>query len=269
LSRAVMKFHVFRTYNGKRVIYWPLLMIFVVLSGLAGAMAGFFVLVSADRLQLPLDTLYNHHVLFLTVTALLFATVSLLLSYWLHGRNFSDHEKLEAAPNGWWSFTASSLKQILGRVLFASACLATLIVLFYTEENLRGKRAFRQYQRQLEARGEFLDWKRLVPPPIPDNQNLAKIPLLNRLLDYERSQHGTVWRDTNGSARLAVLTKIISWGVKTKARHTENQEKNELVNLKGYQEYFLLNTNVPHAASPQEPVQDILLGLSPFEPDYE
>jgi hypothetical protein len=46
-----------------------------------------------------------------------------------------------------WFFRWRNLR----RVLFALACLATLVVLFYAEENWRGKRAWEQCKRDLEA----------------------------------------------------------------------------------------------------------------------
>src|SRR5438094_576200 len=43
--------------------------------------------------------------------------------------------------------------RILRRGLFASACLLTLVALFYTEENWRGKQAWEKCRRDLQAKG--------------------------------------------------------------------------------------------------------------------
>src|ERR1051325_4497016 len=56
----------------------------------------------------------------------------------------------------------------LRRVLFAAACLLTLVALFLTEENLRGRRAWENHRRAAEARGEPFTLASLVPPPVPD-----------------------------------------------------------------------------------------------------
>ncbi len=56
------------------------------------------------------------------------------------------------------------------------ACLATLIALFYTEEDWRGKHAWEQRKKELLAKGEVLDWSALIPPPVPDDKNFFKAP---------------------------------------------------------------------------------------------
>jgi hypothetical protein len=54
---------------------------------------------------------------------------------------------------------------------------ATLIVLLYAEEDWRGARAWAATKAKWEARGETFDLSKFTPPPIPDDQNLAAIPL--------------------------------------------------------------------------------------------
>jgi hypothetical protein len=108
----------------------------------------------------------------------------------------------------------------LGRVLVGMGALATLVALFYAEENLRGRYAWRRYRHQLEGQGAQLDWQAYVPSPVPDNQNFAMTPFLAPLFDFNPDyQENTVkpfpwrlfdskpkpilpgqsrWRDTNG-----------------------------------------------------------------------
>jgi hypothetical protein len=64
--------------------------------------------------------------------------------------------------------------RILRRVLIGLAIFATLIAIFYTEENWRGKRAWEKCKRELEAKGVVLDWNAYIPPPVPDDQNFFK-----------------------------------------------------------------------------------------------
>jgi hypothetical protein len=64
----------------------------------------------------------------------------------------------------------------LRRFLFGAACFATVVGLFYAEENWRGKRAWETCKRELEAKGEVLDWAAYLPPPVPDDQNFYKAP---------------------------------------------------------------------------------------------
>jgi hypothetical protein len=65
---------------------------------------------------------------------------------------------------------------VMRRCLFVLACLATLVGLFYAVENWRGKRAWEKCRRELEAKGEVLEWSALIPAPVPDDQNIFKAP---------------------------------------------------------------------------------------------
>ncbi len=88
----------------------------------------------------------------------------------------------------------------LRRVLFGLACLATLIALFYGEENWRGRHAWEACKRELEAKGVSFDAKEMVPPPVPDAENFASTPFFVPLFDFnpEPRQAGqSPWRDTN------------------------------------------------------------------------
>ena len=62
------------------------------------------------------------------------------------------------------------------RWLFAVVCLATLVGLFYAVEDWRGRRAWEQCRRDLEAKGAVLDWSAYIPAPVPDEQNVFKAP---------------------------------------------------------------------------------------------
>ena len=61
--------------------------------------------------------------------------------------------------------------RIVRRILIGLAILATLIAIFYTEEDWRGKRAWENCKRDLEAKGMVLGWDKYIPPPVPDDQN--------------------------------------------------------------------------------------------------
>ncbi len=62
------------------------------------------------------------------------------------------------------------------RALVIVGCIIVLVAAFYAEENWRGKRAWERCRRDLEARGEVLDWNAYVPAPVPDEQNIFKAP---------------------------------------------------------------------------------------------
>jgi len=66
-----------------------------------------------------------------------------------------------------WFFTWQTFR----RILITLAVLTTLIAIFYTEEDWRGKLAWENCKRELEAQGMVLDWNKFIPPPVPDDQN--------------------------------------------------------------------------------------------------
>ena len=67
---------------------------------------------------------------------------------------------------------------ILKRRFFVLACLATIVALFYAEENWRGRHAWNKYRTQVEASGEELDFKSFIPKPVPAEQNFAATPFI-------------------------------------------------------------------------------------------
>ena len=68
--------------------------------------------------------------------------------------------------------------RMIRRYLFALVCLATLLALYYAEENWRGRRVWNKYRSELEARGAQLDYRAFIPKPVPDDQNFASTPFI-------------------------------------------------------------------------------------------
>jgi hypothetical protein len=64
------------------------------------------------------------------------------------------------------------------RVVIAVAWTATLLVLFYAEEDWRAARAWNAYRAQLEADGWKFDFAAFIPKPVPDEQNFAATPVV-------------------------------------------------------------------------------------------
>ena len=56
-------------------------------------------------------------------------------------------------------------------------CTVALVIFLYWEEDWRGARAWAAAKAEWEAKGETFDLNRFIPPPVPDDQNLAAIPL--------------------------------------------------------------------------------------------
>src|ERR1035438_4480593 len=73
------------------------------------------------------------------------------------------------------------------RALVGLAALATLVAVFYLEEDWRGKRAWQKCKAELEAKGAVLEWDKYIPPPVPDDQNFFTAST-NILLRFHKAQ---------------------------------------------------------------------------------
>ena len=107
----------------------------------------------------------------------------------------------------------ASLRRCSRMGLCVVVSLATLIALFYVEEDWRGKRAWNAYAKEAAAKGEVLDLAALAPPPIPDDQNFAMTPFLKPLFDFLPGTQ--TWRDRKAATNRMEFAADIpaSWQV--------------------------------------------------------
>jgi hypothetical protein len=111
------------------------------------------------------------------------------------------------------------------------ATLVTLIAIFYTEEDWRGRHAWNRHVRDHAAKGEQLDLSAFIPPTVPDDQNFCMCPLLRPILDFKRVDGLIIWGDTNGIARVQALRPWL----------TPDQSPTTVTNgLIGWQAYYRL-----------------------------
>jgi hypothetical protein len=78
-----------------------------------------------------------------------------------------------------WGF----LKFVLG--------IIALIIFFYVEEDWRGARAWAATKAEWEVKGESFNYNKFIPPPVPDDQNLAALPLFK--LEPVNNSDGTTY----------------------------------------------------------------------------
>ena len=53
------------------------------------------------------------------------------------------------------------------------------VLIFCAEECWRGQRVWESYRHELEAKGESFDWDALIPPSVPDSQNIFSAPMMS------------------------------------------------------------------------------------------
>ncbi|MEQ2010341.1 MAG: hypothetical protein ABMA26_26440 [Limisphaerales bacterium] len=104
---------------------------------------------------------------------------------------------------GWRAFWRVAVR----KSAFAAALLATLVALFYAEENWRGRRAWERFRADWEAKGVKFTIAEVMPPPVRDEENIAFHRLFKPLFEYTKSEAGhAVWRDEKAVRRLQSLT---------------------------------------------------------------
>ncbi|HEX3797936.1 MAG TPA: hypothetical protein VH413_04480 [Verrucomicrobiae bacterium] len=115
-----------------------------------------------------------------------------------------DTSASSSASNNHRPFRLFSLRT-LGCFVVGVVAIATLVGLFFVEEDWRGKHAWENYESEAEARGVDLNFADFIPAPVPDDQNFAMTPFLKPLFDFNPKplQPGqSAWRDTNGYNRI-------------------------------------------------------------------
>ena len=158
------------------------------------------------------------------------------------------------------------------RLLLGLACLAGLIVLFYAEEDIRGRLAWGQFKAQWEAKGEKFDVAAFIPPPVPEDQNFAMTPVVattyGQILD--QNGHKISPPNTNVVNRLQMPLDAGDGGP---TNGIGNWQKAIISNLEPWQRYYRqlsLRTNLfPMPPQPQTPAADVLLALSKYDSTIE
>ena len=157
----------------------------------------------------------------------------------------------------------------LRRVLFVLACLVTVVLLFFTEENVRGRLAWQKHRRILEQQGEQFSLQALIPPPVPDEKNFALTPLLRPLLEVNYGPSGAVWRDTNGFQRIAskISAELPSGNPKAGPIVRGTVYKGTFTDLSNCATFYRGNTNYPQASTSAPPARQVLTALGKFDPE--
>ena len=99
-----------------------------------------------------------------------------------------------------WKFFGRFISWRAGRrLLVALALVGTLVAVVYVVEDWRGRRAWDRCRRELEARGEKLDWEAFVPASVPTESNFFKAPGMTAWFSKQASA-------TNRNVRLFSVT---------------------------------------------------------------
>lgn len=157
----------------------------------------------------------------------------------------------------------------LGRFLFGLACVATLMALFYAEEDWRGWHTWNQFKQAWEAKGEHFDMAGITPAPVPADQNFALTPIAftsyGQLLTREGTEIPSAQRDPNFAARMNIQLGVDVNGPTNQG----NWAMATFVNLKSwqqaYREWAATTNEFAVPALPGAPAADVLLALSKYD----
>ncbi len=160
----------------------------------------------------------------------------------------------------------------LRRFLFGVACVATLIALFYAEENLRGKAAWGKFKREWEAKGVRFEVAAIAPPSVPDELNFAMAPVVASSFSQTLDRDGHLIKpwNTNIINRMEMPRERQVYGNTNKAPPAGNWQKAERAKLGEWQAYYrkvaAVTNAFPIPAQPGTPAADVLLALSKYDP---
>ncbi len=175
------------------------------------------------------------------------------------------------------------------RILIGLAVLATLVAALYTEEDWRGKRAWENFKREYEAKGEKFDWHAFVPPSVPNDENFFTAPVFTNILKNElvMSPYGNdggpefpplkdTHADETGYLGAEGRTRIVDLKIwqayyrnptNLHAVVDEVMTNGEFVEQTNY--FNHVADNFPIAPQPQTPAKDVLLALSKYDSAIE
>lgn len=180
----------------------------------------------------------------------------------------------------------------LKRLAFGGACLLTLVAVAYVVENVRGRAAWKSVEKLAASKGERLDLASIIPPPVPDAENVAMAPLFEGV----RNEMDTEWRHAHaGPNGLTNEHRFKLTPYRTNGPSGSlplgGWMKTEHVPLQDWQRYYRdpswdgvpERTNAPvepmapssppraannefaTASQPQSPAADVLLALSKYD----
>lgn len=172
---------------------------------------------------------------------------------------------------GRWLFSWRTIR----RAFIALVGLVTLVGLLVTEENWRGKRAWENYKRQREAKGERFGYASIAPPPVPDDQNFFAAPIVSQVFAGDQAENPGMPKLFDVKPADRIDLSIYRGDSKIWPTTGGSWQKGTFTDLTQWQQYFRRlaesdPTNAfPVPSQPKTPAADVLLALSTFDPVVE
>lgn len=159
-----------------------------------------------------------------------------------------------------WLFCSKTFKWVL---FCAVPCLLMLLLAVVWFEDWRGQRAWEKFRVEWEAKGEKFGWRSLVPPPVPDEENFAKTPLLAGLFNQKWDPH-TKQVKMDEVAHERAESAFPKWNVRNAGNWRLGEPTDLAVILKAHLDAEKI-TNAP--AGPPAPL--LLAALERYRPGFD
>ena len=150
-----------------------------------------------------------------------------------------------------------------------------LVLLFYAEEDWRGKRAWENFKHAREAQGERFEFASVIPTPVaPDDQNFALAPIVASAYAGQRDEKGKRifpdMPDATNRLKMNFESEEFLIDEPTNYLNATRGTKGSLKDWQGYYQLLATKTNefqVPR--QPQSPALDVLFALSKYDSAIE
>jgi hypothetical protein len=154
--------------------------------------------------------------------------------------------------------------------LIGVVTLITLAAVLVTEEDLRGKWAWENYQRQAASRGDAFDDLRFNGHQIPGDQNFARAPIFSDLTNLVWNSQTYEWEPTGTNSDYAWKLNIYKRDGTSPTNGLGDFRRSRLSDMKPWQDYYRApSTNGSHefstSSQTQSPGAGVLLALSKFD----
>lgn len=156
------------------------------------------------------------------------------------------------------------------RLLRGCAIVLLFLALFfggiYAVEDWRGARAWDAAVREVKEHGGTTDFASVIPPPIPDDQNLAMAPFFVKALNYQIDPETK--QLTFGPPLKDPLLDHMPFGPNNTRffhPHTSDWQQGRAANLGAWQTYFRGDPGFPQASDEQSPADAVTMALSRYK----
>ena len=152
------------------------------------------------------------------------------------------------------------------KIALSLVVIASIFSIWWGYENIRGKRAWEDFKKEWEAKGEVFGFKKVIPKAIPSEKNFAHTPLLKPLGEIKYNADLTQAKPIDPKKH-EEAKKLLKIEDKPSVSETGNGWRaGETNNLAAWQNYFQEKEGWEHPEKPVKPSADVLLALSKFEP---